>query len=66
MKIDTTEQERLFYSLSVGISTFVSNTFADYEQKMAVLIEEVKKLREENKTLKEKNIELQPNEAEEE
>ena len=55
MKIDTTEQERLFYSLSVCLSTFVSTTFAVYEQEKHVLIEEIKKLQEENKKLKEEN-----------
>jgi len=54
MEINTTKQESLFNSLSVGLSTFVSNTFAQYEEQMKILIEEIKKLRKENEELKAK------------
>jgi septation ring formation regulator EzrA len=57
MRVDITEQEKIFSSLSVGLATFVSNQFAEYEQKMQVLVEEIKKLREENTKLN-KEIEV--------
>lgn len=48
MKIDTTEPERLFSILNTGLSTFVFNTLQEYESKLTILVEEIKKLREEN------------------
>lgn len=52
MKVDITEPERIFSSLAIGLNTYVSNALAEYEQKQTVLIEEIKKLREENSKLK--------------
>lgn len=56
MKIDTTEQEKLFHSLSVGLTTFVSNTFAQYEEQQRLLIVQIQKLQEENGKLKDKKL----------
>jgi len=57
MDINVTKPESMFNSLSVALTTFVSNTFAQYEQEKQVLIEEVKKLRKENEDLK-KEVEV--------
>jgi len=51
MKFDVTKEESTFSSLSTGLAHFVFGVFAEYEQKLEVLIEEIKKLREENSKL---------------
>jgi len=58
MEINTTKPESLFNSLCIGLSKFVSNTFAQYEEEKRILIEEIKKLREENSKQKKEIDEL--------
>jgi len=54
MKVDITQPEQMFSSLISGLDVFVMNQFQEYEMKLQVLVEEVKKLRAENEELKNK------------
>lgn len=48
MKYDITPAEQTFSALQAGITLHVLGQFQEYETKLTVLIEEIKKLREEN------------------
>ena len=54
MKVDITQPEQMFSSLISGLDVFVMNQFQEYEMKLQVLVEEVKKVRAENEELKNK------------
>lgn len=51
MKVNISKPEETFASLNTGMSTFVFNIFQEYEAKIELLVEEIKKLREENSKL---------------
>jgi len=51
MKFDAIDAEKVFATLQAGLTLHVMGQFNEYEQKLSVLIEEVKKLREENEKL---------------
>lgn len=51
MKVDVTDAERNFASMSAGMNTFVMNMFASYDEQMKLLAQQVKDLSEKNSQL---------------
>ena len=52
MKYDATKAETTFSTLQAGITLAVLSQFQEYDNQIKVLVEEIKKLREENEELK--------------
>lgn len=51
MKVDVTDAERNFASMSAGMNTFVMNMFASYDEQIKLLAQQVKDLSEKNSQL---------------
>jgi len=49
MKFEVTAQEQNFAAIMSGLTSFVMNTFEEYEQKLRILADEIKKLQDEKK-----------------